>query len=158
MRSLEISLEFGAATQFDVGVASGSVSVVGGIYFAIKTLDDPADQQQLELTGYVRLNGRLEVLCIITISLEFLLSLSYIDPPGSAKGRAKLTVTVEVAFFSTDVTMEVEKEFGGNSTGSAPVGPGKSASLGALRGDHQVRYVDVMTSLADYNDYLGAFA
>ena len=158
VRSLEISLEFGAAAQLDVGVASGSVSVMGGIYFAIKTLDSPAGQQQLELTGYVRLNGRLEVLCIITLSLEFLLSLTYLDPPGTAKGRAQLTVTVEVVFFSADVTMEVEKEFGGNSTGSAPQVEGKAAALAPVGADHPVRYADLITSLGDYTDYLGAFA
>jgi len=152
VRSLEISLEFGAAAQLDVGVASGSVSVMGGIYFAIKT--DPTEQ--LELTGYVRLNGRLEVLGIITISVEFLLSLTYLEPPGSAKGRAEVTVTVEVAFFSTSVSMSVEKEFGGNSTGSGPTPKGKVGPAVAPV-DQPVRYADLMTWI-DYSDYVDAFA
>ncbi|MEY4372396.1 MAG: hypothetical protein RL219_1165 [Actinomycetota bacterium] len=149
IRSLEISLEFGAAAQFDIGIASGSVSVMAGIYFGMRT--DP--DEQLELSGFVRLNGRVEVLCIITISIEFLLTLSYVKPPGVAKGRAELTVTVEVAFFSKDVTMTVEKEFGGNSTGASV---GKSASALAAPGG-PVRYADLM-SQTNYDDYVGAFA
>jgi hypothetical protein len=152
VRSLEISLEFGAATQLDIGVASGSISLMGGIYFAIRT--DPTEQ--LELTGYVRLNGRLEVLCIVTVTVEFLLTLSYLEPPGSAKGRAQLTITVEVLFFSGDVTMEVEKEFGGNSTGSSPSGAGRVGPAAAAP-DQPVRYSDLMTYI-DYQSYTGAFA
>lgn len=148
IRSLEISLEFGAAAQFDIGIASGSVSVMAGIYFAMRT--DPSEQ--LELSGFVRLNGRVEVLCIITISVEFLLTLSYVKPPGVAKGRAELTVTIEVAFFSKDVSMTVEKEFGGNSTGASV---GKTGALAAAPGP--VRYQDLMSEL-NYEQYVGAFA
>jgi hypothetical protein len=149
VRSLEISLEFGAAAQFDIGIASGSVSVMAGIYFAMQT--DP--EEKLELSGFVRLNGRVEVLCIITISVEFLLTLSYVKPPGVAKGRAELTVTIEVAFFSKDVSMTVEKEFGGNSTGAST---GKVGALAAAPGG-PVRYADLMSE-SNYEQYVGAFA
>ena len=152
VRMMRIGLEFGAAAQLDIGVASGSVSVMGGI--SLEMISDP--EEKLTLMGYVRLNGRLEILCIITLSLEFLLSLSYIDPPGTAKGRAQLTVTVEVVFFSADVTMEVEKEFGGNSAGDKPV-PAGGVGAAIAPGGGTVRYGELLT-FQDYETYVDAFA
>jgi len=152
VRMMRIGLEFGAAAQLDIGVASGSVSVMGGI--SLEMISDP--DERLTLTGYVRLNGRLEILCIITLSLEFLLSLSYVDPPGTAKGRAQLTVTVEVVFFSADVTMEVEKEFGGNNSGEKPV-PAGGVSGAIAPSSSTVRYGELLT-FQDYETYVDAFA
>ena len=155
VRSLVISLEFGAAASLDVGVASGSVSVVAGITFSVV---DDGSGSVVTLQGFVRLNGRLEILGIITISVEFLLSLTYVSPPGVAKGRAKVTVTVEVAFFSKDVSMEVEKTFGGGETGMRPVHRGPTPSLAPPPpSGGPVRYVDLMTS-DNYLDYVAAFA
>jgi hypothetical protein len=106
---LEASVEFGGNVSIDLGVASGGVYVMAGIYLRIKM----SAPESSELTGYVRLGGSLMVLGIVTISIEFYLGLSYGD--GKAWGEARVTVTVEVLFFSGDVTVRCRREFAGSS-------------------------------------------
>ena len=71
-----------------------------GVYFSIR------DGKAL-LEGYVRLYACLEVLKIITLSVEFYLSLSY--DGENAIGRAAVTVTIRVLAFSKSVTLEVTR-------------------------------------------------
>ena len=164
VRSLEISVEFGANLQVDLGVASGGVSVVAGIHFMIRSSPDT-----LELTGYFRMNGRLEIIGLITVSAEFLLSLTYVDPPGVAKGRAEVSFTVEVAFFSTTVSAECERTFGGGADGSSASASRALQSAATSRpvpveGDLVGPPAPLPGSAADYmsasqwSAYVGAFA
>ena len=101
---LEVSLEFGAAIALDIGVASGGVQVVAGIYMMM-------EGEALSLTGYLRLSGALEILGIITISLEFYLSLTYESVGNKVWGEARLTIEIEIAFISIPVEMSVRREF-----------------------------------------------
>ncbi|MBI5655922.1 MAG: hypothetical protein HZC44_03465 [Geobacter sp.] len=106
---LEVSLEFGGSFSLDIGVASGGVYVMAGVY--IKYTAAAAS-----LTGYVRAGGAVEVLGLITVSVEFYLGLTYEAPPvNKAWGEASMTVEVEVLFFSADVTLTVRREFAGDA-------------------------------------------
>lgn len=113
LQSLEASLEFGAAASLDLGVASGSVSVMGGIYYGM-TISNGI--QTSELTGFVKMNGSLSVLGLITASVEFDLTLAA-DLSGNKVsrvwGEASLTIQVSVFMFSTSVQLQVEREFAG---------------------------------------------
>ena len=133
IRLLEAALEFGAAASIDLGVASGGVHIMAGIYFAMGNKDG---KELSVLSGYLRMGGELSVLGLISISLEFVLSFGYEN--GKAAGRATLTVKVEVAFFSTSVEISVEKKFGGSS------------------GDP--RFLDVFETPAVWDQYASAFA
>ena len=116
MEILEVALEFGASFELDIGVASGGVSAMAGIYFRLEV-----SPYRLELDAYLRINGHVSVLGLITISIEFYLELSYkeLDVGGVTKsklvGRATVTVKVEVLFFSTSVSMTVERKFSGSA-------------------------------------------
>jgi hypothetical protein len=113
VRLLEAALEFGAAIELNLGVASGGVHVMAGVYFAYKA--DESGQEMALLSGFFRAGGELSVLGLISVSLEFNLSLTYYPSgpqAGKAAGRATLTVKVEIAFFSTSVELTVEKSFG----------------------------------------------
>ena len=105
---LEAAFEFGAAIAVDFGVASGGVSVMAGIYFRMEA--DAAS-----LTGYFRLEGHVDVLGLITASLELYLELRYEFETGKAVGRATLTIEVEVLIFSGSVTITCEKKFAGSN-------------------------------------------
>ncbi|MGB4704582.1 MAG: hypothetical protein WBI18_05850 [Candidatus Saccharicenans sp.] len=105
IKLIEGALEFGGSFAMNLGVASGGVTLMAGIYF--KYEDDA-----LTLTGYVRCTGELEVLGLISISAEFYLSLTYEEAGNRVWGQASLTVKVKVIFFSTKVTLKVEREFG----------------------------------------------
>jgi hypothetical protein len=109
---IEAALEFGAAAAINLGVAKGKASMMAGFYFQKAGAD-------FSLTGYFRANGSLSVLGIITVSLEFYLGLTYasksISPHGGTLwGQAKLTVKIEILFFSVSVGVSMEREFAGS--------------------------------------------
>jgi len=118
LKSLEAALEFGAAVSLNLGVASGAVSVMGGIYFKMEM---EQNGKKIELSGYVRVNGALSVLGLITVSVEFLLSLNA-EMKSAANGESKvsrmwgeatLKVKIEILFFSKTVKLKVQREFAG---------------------------------------------
>ncbi len=111
LRSIEAALEFGAAVGLNLGVASGAVSVMAGIYFKMTVVNG---QNMTELTGYVRINGALCVLGLITVSVMFYLGLTYNVSTGKAWGEAILMVKVEVLFFSKTVSLTTRREFAGS--------------------------------------------
>jgi hypothetical protein len=91
------------------------------------------------LSGYFRAGGELSVLGLVSISVEFNLSFTYYsDPVGKCKGRATLTVTIEVAFFSKSIELAVEKSFG--------------------KGGGDPTFAQLITSAAVWNEYASAFA
>jgi hypothetical protein len=101
----EMALEFGGNFSINLGVASGGIYCMGGIYFKL-------ENGVATLAGYVRLGGELNVLCIASVSVEF-----YMELGLSGKemyGQATLTVEVEVLFFSVSVDMSVERRFAGS--------------------------------------------
>ncbi|HYF95366.1 MAG TPA: hypothetical protein VD969_24410 [Symbiobacteriaceae bacterium] len=105
---LEASFEFGGNFSMDIGVASGGVHIMVGIYYKMEGDD-------AELTGYVRLGGHLSVLGLITISAEFSMSLTYDIPKDKVWGQATLTVKIEILFFSISVDLHVERKFKGSA-------------------------------------------
>ena len=122
---MEASLEFGGAFAFDIGVASGGVHIMAGVYFKW-------ENDACELTGYLRLGGSVEVLGIITISVEFYMALTYATG-GKVVGEATLTVEVEVLFFSTSVSMSVRREFAGGGGSSAALPMDERRSFNGVR-------------------------
>jgi hypothetical protein len=108
----EAAVEFGAAANLNFGVASGSASVMAGIYFKMEE-EKPSNNQKTTLTGYFRANGNLSVLGIIEVSIELYLGLSYEFETHKVTGTAKLTIEVSVLFFSISVEIKVERKFGG---------------------------------------------
>jgi hypothetical protein len=136
IKELEAALEFGATASLDIGVASGSVHMMAGIYFSLERRQ-PNNELAATLTGYLRVGGSLSVLGLITISVEFNLSFTYTEQ-GKAYGRATLTVQVEVAFFSKSVKLTVERTFGGK--GGDP------------------KFIETFTTAETWSDYATAFA
>ena len=102
----EAQLEFGAATALNLGVASASVAVTVGIHFRLL-------EGTVTLGGLFRAVGELDVLGVVTVSVEIYLALSYRDgPAGSeAHGIARITIRVRVMFFSEAVTLTLERTF-----------------------------------------------
>lgn len=105
---LEASFEFGASISIDLGVASGGVYVMAGLYFRM-------EQDAASLTGYFRLGGHVDVLGLITASLELYLELRYEFESGKCVGKAQLTIEVSVFIFSGSVTVTCERKFAGSN-------------------------------------------
>jgi hypothetical protein len=106
VQMVEGSLEFGGNFAFDIGVASGGVHAMAGIYFQLKGT-------KTDLTGFVDIGGEVSVLGIISISLDLNISLSWqhSDKGNVIEGRATMTVSVHVLFFSASVQLSVERSF-----------------------------------------------
>ncbi|HYX98434.1 MAG TPA: hypothetical protein VE908_02590, partial [Mycobacterium sp.] len=104
---LEMGLEAGASLSVDLVVASGSVSVMVGVYLRL-------EDKKGQLTAYFRIRGEVEVLGIASASITLELSLTYNTDTGKLVGRASLVVEVEVAFFSASVTITVERKLAGS--------------------------------------------
>ena len=132
VQMVEGALEFGGNYALDVGVASGAVHAMAGIYFQLKG-------SYSDLTGFVDIGGEVSVLGIISVSIDLNLSLSWQQSPAGnvIEGRATLTVSVHVLFFSASVQLSVERSFS------------------AGRGDPKV---DQLMTERDWRDYALAFA
>ncbi|HEX8355475.1 MAG TPA: hypothetical protein VF611_21385, partial [Pyrinomonadaceae bacterium] len=133
VRMVEAALEFGAAVALNLGVAKGSASVMGGVYYQ-KSGDGFA------ISAYFRAAGALSVLGIITVSVELYISLNFesrkSEPHGGKLwGQASLTVKIKIAFFSVSVKISIEREFAGSDP----------------------KFIDTVTP-ADWNRYCAAFA
>ncbi|HEU4406317.1 MAG TPA: hypothetical protein VFS43_13715 [Polyangiaceae bacterium] len=108
---IEAALEFGANLSIDLGVASGGVSIMAGIYFK---WEDGA----VELTGYLRIRGEVDVLGLIRASIELYLEFQYLavaGKPGKVWGRATIEIEIEIVFLSFTVTATAEKRFSGSN-------------------------------------------
>jgi len=158
VETLEASLEFGGNFSIDLGVASGGVHIMAGIYFKW-------EKNATQLTAYLRLGGELNVLGIISVSLEFYLSLSYTSD-GTLAGEASLKVEIDILFFSASVSVTVHKVLSkgsGVSPNALPAGSdvmlednGAGAVPGAIA--NPPRFVDLITSQTVWNAYASAFA
>jgi LysM repeat protein len=104
---LDMGLEAGAALSVNLGVASGSVSVMVGVYLRLQ-------DQGGQLGGYFRIRGEVEVLGIASASITLELSLTYDMNTGKLIGRASLRIEIEIAFFSTSVEITCQKQLAGS--------------------------------------------
>ncbi len=105
---VEMAMEFGAGISLNLGVASGSVTVMGGVYFQ-KSGD------AVLFSAYIRMVGKLSVLGLISVTVEFYLGLNYEPAPiDMLSGDAALKVKVKIAFFSKTVSLTVHREFKGS--------------------------------------------
>ena len=104
---VEMALEFGAGISLNLGVASGSVTVMGGVYFQ-------KSGAGVLLSAYIRMIGKLRVLGLISVTVEFYLALEYLVSDDKLFGIAQLKVKVKIAFFSKTVSLEVRREFKGS--------------------------------------------
>jgi hypothetical protein len=111
IRQIEAAFELGAAASVNFGVASGAVSIMAGIYFKM-TFE--SGQNSTQLTGYVRINGAVCVLGLITASIELYMALTYLIDKNKAYGEASLKIKVEVLFFSKTVTIQTQRTFAGS--------------------------------------------
>jgi hypothetical protein len=110
--NVEASLEFGAAIAINLGVASGKASITGGVYYQ-------KSGAGFQLTAFFRAAGSLEILGIVSVSVELYVGLTFDsnkDHPHGGKlyGTASVKVKIKIAFFSTSVSVSIEREFAGS--------------------------------------------
>ena len=145
LKIIEASFEFGAAVAMSFVVASGSLSVMAGIYFK---LEFKGETQSVQLTGYFRARGEVDVLGLISACIELYLELSYFNDGGKSKaiGKASISIEVSVCFLSFSVSVSCEKKLAGSA------GDPTFVDMMGPYTDHRQRQLD------PWLDYCGAFA
>lgn len=125
---LEASLEFGAMIDIDLVVARAEVHALGGVHF-LKSPDG-----SINLEAYLRIGGSVEVLGLVSVSVELVVMLTYESEPNRLVGRATLVIEVDVTFFSEAVTLDTgEYVLAGSETARVP--PAAPSVLVETEGD-----------------------
>jgi hypothetical protein len=97
IRQLEASLDFGATVAIGVGVASAEVHALGGVRFELQG-------DAVRVTGFLRIGGSVDVLGLVSVSVELRVDLTY---DGKALvGRATAVVEIDVTFWSGSVELD----------------------------------------------------
>jgi hypothetical protein len=81
---------------------------MAGVYLRLEASDG-------SLTGYLRIRGEVEVLDLISASIEMYMGLTYEFGSGKVIGTATITVEVEVLLFSASVQISCERKFAGSN-------------------------------------------
>ncbi|MEU5262934.1 hypothetical protein [Amycolatopsis sp. NPDC021455] len=100
LRRLEAALEFGALVAIDFLVASGEVHALGGVRFTLE------QDGSVSLEGYLRIGGCVEVLGLVSVSVEMRIGLTYHSDRKALVGRATLVVEVDLTLWSESVELD----------------------------------------------------
>jgi hypothetical protein len=100
LRRLEGSLEFGAMIAVDFLIARGEVHAFGGV-----RLELTADGS-VSLTGYLRLGGCVEVLGLVSVSVELVIGMAYRSDTNALVGRATMVIEVDLTLWSDSVELD----------------------------------------------------
>jgi hypothetical protein len=100
LRRMDIALEFGASIAVDFVIAQGEAHVLGGIRFELLADDS------VQLVGYLRIGGSLEVLGLVTVTVELVLSLGYQSNGNRLVGRATLVIELDLTLYSDSVELD----------------------------------------------------
>ncbi|KAA1419401.1 hypothetical protein F0U44_13275 [Nocardioides humilatus] len=136
---LEIGLEFGGQFELDLFVASAGIEVMAGVYLAIGSGESGDDSQSVELTGYLKAHGELNI-GPVGASFTFSMGLTYENNSAETSpvvwGEVEVSVEVHCFFISGSVDFHFERTFAG---GGDPT------------------FSDMLSD-TDYETYAGAFA
>ncbi|HEX8066068.1 MAG TPA: hypothetical protein VF520_06040 [Thermoleophilaceae bacterium] len=135
---LEASIDFGASIEVDFFVAKGEVHAIGGVRFA-------QSAGTIEIDGFLRIGGSVEVLGLVSVSIELLVTLSYRSADNRLVGRAKIVVEIDLTLFSDSVEIDSGEWVLAGGSGGPTLGAGPSIG----------RPVD---PLAEWRRYREAFA
>ena len=123
IRRVEGSLELGANLTIDFVIVSANVHVIAGFFFSYDEVDG------VQFDAYLRIGGSVNLLGIISLSIELVLTLGYNNQgknPTKITGSASVTVSVSVLMMSQSFTLSASKDFplpGASSSGSGPGQP-----------------------------------
>lgn len=96
---VDVSLEFGAMIAVNFRVAEAEVHALGGVTIR-------GDDSGVSFTAFIRLGGSLELLGVVSVSIELKLLLTYDDGANRLFGRATLVVDIDLLFFSETLELD----------------------------------------------------
>ncbi|WIM92897.1 hypothetical protein ACTOB_004855 [Actinoplanes oblitus] len=96
----EAALEFGAFVAVDFVVAAGEVHALGGVRFVLER------DGSVTVSGYLRIGGCVQVLGLMSVSIELVLSLAYRSERNALVGRATLVIEIDLTLWSDSVELD----------------------------------------------------
>ena len=123
---IEGSLDLGANLSVDFVVVSAEVHALAGFSFSVSP-------KGTNLTAFLRIGGSINLLGLISVSVELYLALGYSSDHSAIEGTASLTIGVHVLFITKSVTLSVHKSFPVPGSGSSPRVTGARAAGPAVR-------------------------
>ncbi|WGY00781.1 hypothetical protein QI633_19860 [Nocardioides sp. QY071] len=120
IRTLEASLDFGAAVAINVGIAKAEVHALGGVRFNLVG-------DEVKVSGFLRIGGSVDVLGLVSVTVELRVELTY-DAPRLT-GRATAVIEIDVTFWSGSIELDSgEYTFIGGAEAAA-IPPSSSISV-----------------------------
>jgi hypothetical protein len=129
VQQVTASIEFEGSFELNIYIASGGISLAAGIYFNYDA------NNGLQLTGFVKLQGNIECLGIISVSCELDLSLTYQESGSQSwvSGDALFTTSIHLVFFTIPIKIPMHKQFSGSGSAPPAKAPLRRNGLGAGR-------------------------
>jgi hypothetical protein len=140
VNEIEGALELGADLSVDLVIVSAEVHALAGFYFT-------ATSTGTSFSGFLRVGGSVDLLGLISVSIELFLQLGYTSDNSQIAGSASLTLSVHLLFVTKSVTLHMEKHFDVPSP----------SALHAHLASGAVSFGDVISPQA-WGAYLEAFA
>jgi len=111
LESLEASICVGAQVAINLAdIAQGSITITVGITFTLKEKEDGTGKDA-SLSAYFRFHGELDVLGVVSISIDVRLEMTWNFATRSLVADGEITIDVSVLFFSVHKTVSFHKEF-----------------------------------------------
>jgi hypothetical protein len=152
VETLEAGIDLGGNISVDLGILSANVHVLFGLSFVWDNVKNAAT-----VSGYYNIGGSVEVLGLITVTIQFFISLSY-TTDGTIAGEASLTIEIDILFFSKSVTLSVHREFHNDHLSLSGLSTARLLAAPRSGASGPPRFVDVVPTQADWNAYAAAFA
>jgi hypothetical protein len=106
---VEGALEFGVTAELSIGgVAHGSGYILAGIYFR-------TEGSRARVCGFVRAGGEMDIVGLVSMSIEVHVDLCYDADTGSVTGEAVYVVHIQLLFLSKSVELHASYTFAGSS-------------------------------------------
>ncbi len=96
---VEASMDFGARMAVNFLVAKGEVHALGGVRYL-------QQGTTVTLTGFVRIGGSVEILGLISVSIELVIELGYDTDTKTLAGRATLVLEIDLTLWSDSVEID----------------------------------------------------
>lgn len=124
LTQLEASMDFGAVLAVDFIVASAEVHALGGVHFL-------QNGSAITFEAFIRLGGSVEILGVVSISVDLLVTLQYVSTPAGNElaGHATLVIDVDLTLFSQSVTIDSGKWVLSGSESGLAFSPFRHTSL-----------------------------
>ncbi|AQQ04726.1 hypothetical protein B0E33_15075 [Roseibium algicola] len=121
IRSFSASFGFGAFARLDLGIASGSAALLGGLsYWLQKAEVGGVPTTNIEYLFYVRAYGSVTALGFITVGVDFYLALVIkTGMPSYSEGLVEVSYSVKIGFFKKSFKLTFRRRFNGSGASSA---------------------------------------